>query len=263
MSSHELSAVSVPIAPSGAALQPDAVWHELQRGTSERYRSSGSFALHFARGKLAHDPVFRALLERSAIGAGARVLDIGCGQALLASLLAQCDALAAGGRWPAAWGAAPCGACYTGIDLMSRDIQRAERALAALPQRPQLLCGDMRRVAFEACDVAIALDVLHYVERTAQDEMLQRIRAALAPRGRLLLRVGDASQRWRFAVSQWVDRAVTLSRGHAVPPTWGRPLSSWQAALQELGFAVHAVPMSRGTPFANVLLLCELEAQPR
>jgi hypothetical protein len=85
----------------------------------------------------------------------------------------------------------------------------------------------------------------------------------LAPRGRLLLRVGDASQRWRYATSQWVDRVVTSVRGHRVPPTWGRTLQQWGTALRDLGFAVRAVPMSRGTPFANVLLLCDLEARPR
>ena len=84
--------------------------------------------------------------------------------------------------------------------------------------------------------------------------MLARIRAALGARGRLLLRVGDASQRWRFATSQWVDRVVTSVRGHRAPPTWGRTLEQWRAALDALGFAVTPLPMSQGTPFANVLL---------
>jgi hypothetical protein len=88
--------------------------------------------------------------------------------------------------------------------------------------------------------------------------VLARIRAALGPGGRLLLRVGDASQRARFAASQWVDRVVTWVRGHRAPPTWGRTLDDWREALQALGFTVQARPMSRGTPFANVLLQCEL-----
>jgi SAM-dependent methyltransferase len=262
MSSYELGAASsVPMVPSSAAMQPNAAWRKLHRGASDRYRDCGRFAWQFARGKLGRDPMFRALLEHAMIAPGARVLDIGCGQGLMASLLAQCDAMAAGGRWPSAWGVAPCGTRYTGVELMQRDIARGQRALASLPHPPQLVCGDMRDTPFEACDVVVVLDVLHYIERHAQDQVLARIRAALAPRGRLLLRVGDASQRWRFAISQWVDWAVTMPRGHHTPPTWGRTLSQWHAALQGLGFSVHAVPMSRGTPFANVLLLCDLEAR--
>jgi 2-polyprenyl-3-methyl-5-hydroxy-6-metoxy-1,4-benzoquinol methylase len=258
-----LSAASVSITPAAAALPPNAAWRHLQRGASNRYRDGGPFTWHFARGKLARDPVFRALLERGAIAPGARVLDIGCGQGLLASLLAQCDGLSADGRWPACWGTAPRAVRYTGVDLMQRDIERAENALATLPNRPKLLCGDMRHTAFETCDVVTVLDVLHYIEHAAQDDVLARLRDALAPRGRLLLRVGDASQRWRYATSQWVDRVVTSVRGHRVPPTWGRTLQQWGTALRDLGFAVRAVPMSRGTPFANVLLLCDLEARPR
>jgi len=86
------------------------------------------------------------------------------------------------------------------------------------------------------------------------------VHAALAPQqGRLLLRVGDAASTRGFAISQWVDRTVTRIRGHKVSPTWGRPLADWIALLQRLGFAdVRSVPMSEGTPFANVLLVADV-----
>jgi SAM-dependent methyltransferase len=256
INAHGAHASAVPAAT--APMSPHAAWLHLHRVATDRYRGSGRFTWHFARGKLARDPVFRALLERGSIAAHARVLDIGCGQGLLASLLAACDALAAAHRWPAEWPAAPAHTRYTGIDLMPRDIQRAERALGTLAPPPALVCGDMRTTVFDACDVVVVLDVLHYVDITAQDDVLARIRAALSPRGRLLLRVGDASQTWRFATSQWVDRVVTSVRGHRAPPTWGRTLDQWRAALRSLGFTVTPLPMSQGTPFANVLLDCEV-----
>ncbi|MCC7455672.1 MAG: class I SAM-dependent methyltransferase [Nitrospira sp.] len=244
--------------PAGTPASPQAAWRVLHRAASEPYRAGGRFALHFARGKLGFDPVFRALLERGAITPGARVLDIGCGQALLASLLAQCQAAATAGLWPTAWGPAPTHTRYTGIDLLPRDIERAECALAGLSPPPQLHCGDMRRLAFGPCDVAVLLDVLHYVDHAAQHDVLLRVRQALAPHGRLLLRVGDAAQVRRFRISQWVDHAVTRVRGHRVPPTWGRTLPQWRDALHALGFHVIALPMSGGTPFANMLLVCNL-----
>ena len=256
MSSHELRASAVRRATS---LSPQAAWHRLHDAASARYRRSGRFAWHFARGKLARDPVFRALLEGGGVAPHARLLDIGCGQGLLASLLAACDSMASSHLWPATWAPAPIGTRYTGIDLMPRDIARAQQALSPLARQPQLICGDMCTTPFEPCDVVVVLDVLHYVDIAAQDAVLARIRVALGSGGRLLLRVGDASQRWRFAASQWVDRVVTSVRGHRTPPTWCRTLDQWHAALQAIGFTVRALPMSHGTPFANVLLHCEAQ----
>ena len=109
-----------------------------------------------------------------------------------------------------------------------------------------------------ACDVVVILDVLHYVDHAAQLGVLQKVRQALAPRGRLLLRVGDAANQRGFAISQWVDHVVTLARGHRVPPTWGRTLQAWTSLLQGLGFVVRSIPQSQGTPFANVLLVADL-----
>src|SRR5262245_2986029 len=258
MNPRELGIAAPSLGSSRSGLQPERAWRHLHRAASAHYRRCSPFAWHFARGKLKHDPVFRALLASSAIAPGSRVLDIGCGQALLASLLAECDALAACNQWPASWGTPPSGASYSGIELMPADVARAERALQSLPSPPRLICADMRSIAFDPCDVIVVLDVLHYVDLDAQDRMLGRIAAALRPGGRLLLRVGDPAQRARFWVSRWVDRMVTLVRGHAAPPTWSRTLPQWRATLQEFGFSVHERPMSQGTPFANVLLVCDL-----
>jgi SAM-dependent methyltransferase len=138
---------------------------------------------------------------------------------------------------------------------MGKDVERARRALAHLPEMPTLVEGDMTRADFSPCDVVVILDVLHYVDIAAQDRVLERVHAALRPGGRLLLRIGDQSSARGFAASQWVDRIVTAIRGHTVAPTWGRPLEQWKGALTRLGFAVQAVPKSEGTPFANVLLV--------
>ncbi len=244
-------------------MQPDAAWQALHTAACAPYRAAGRFAWHWARGKLGRDPVFRGMLERGDLPAHARVVDIGCGQGLLASLLAACASAAEQGRWPAAWPTAPSAGSWLGIELMPRDVARGEQALAALQPRPRFVNDDMRRAPLPPCDVVVILDVLHYVDHAEQRQLLERVAQALRAgqgSGRLLLRVGDAASRRGFAVSQWVDRVVTLARGHRVPPTWGRPLTAWTALLSELGFQrVHAVPMSQGTPFANVLLVADLK----
>ena len=64
------------------------------------YRSAGRFAWKFAQGKLKGDPMFFAMLELGLIPDGDRLIDLGCGQGLLASWLLEARALHESGNWP-------------------------------------------------------------------------------------------------------------------------------------------------------------------
>jgi hypothetical protein len=88
-----------------------------------------------------------------------------------------------------------------------------------------------------------------------QIQVLRRVRAALPAQGLLLLRIGDAGAGLRFRCSQWVDKVVMLCRGHAWVRTHCRSAAQWGTLLRECGFDVQFAPMSRGTPFANVLMI--------
>lgn len=227
----------------------DAEWLDLTARASAYYARAGRFALHFARGKLRGDPAFRALIERGLVPPGARVLDLGSGQSLLAAL-----ALAARERGLPA----PRLRSYTGIELMRSDVLRAREALVPVARDAlalDIVQGDLRDARFPACDVVLVLDVLHYLDPAWQDGVIARVRQSLAPDGVLLLRVGDAAAGWRFHASVWVDHLVTAVRGHGVGRLHCRPLAGWRRALARLGFEVEPIPMSAGTPFANVLLV--------
>lgn len=255
-----MTSTAVPQHPPAAVDPTDGAWRELHRAASAPYRKAGRFAWHWARGKLARDPAFRALLQRGLLPHGARVVDIGCGPALLASLLQACGDLQARGGWPAAWPGLPSASAYTGIELLPREVARACAALAAAPLAPQVQQADMRDATLPPCNVVVMLDVVHYIDPAAQAVLLQRVRDALrhAQPGRLLLRVADDSQRQRYRLTQWTDRVIFTLRGHRGARTWGRPLAGWTELLQGLGFSVQPLPMSEGTLFANVLLVCEL-----
>lgn len=225
------------------------------------YRPLGKFAWHFARGKLGGDPAFAGLLQRGLIPARARVLDIGCGQGLLAALLGSLTGDSPAERaWPAGWAPPPSGVQVHGIELMPRDVERAQQALGHLGERARFTLGNMCTTEFTPADVVVILDVLHYVDYAAQDDVLRRVREALAPGGALLLRVGDAAAGLPFKISNWVDAVVFFLRGHSSSRLYCRPLGDWQALLQKLGFAVDTVPMHAGTPFANILLVARKPA---
>lgn len=248
-----MSAVLAHASRAIGASEP--AWRRLIDRARAPYRGAGRFAWYFARGKLGFDPVFRHLVASGLIAPNARVLDLGCGQGLLASLLQACTAMRDAGEWPRDWPDAPAGARVTGIELMPRDVERARTALGTASCT--FVCGDMRREPFPVSDIVVILDVLHYVTHAEQHDILQRARAVLAPGGSLLLRVGDAGAHRGFALSQWVDRVAARLRGHAVPPTNARPLAAWVTLLQGLGLRVTTQPMSQGTPFANVLLVAQ------
>lgn len=224
----------------------------LLEAACEPYRRAGRFAYHFARGKLRTDPVYRAILELGLLQGRAQVLDLGCGQGLLAAWLRAAERCYRCGSWPRTWPPAPQALSTRGIEMMERDVERARRALGSICE---ISLADIRTTAFGTVDAVVILDVLHYMGPQSQLELLRRVRAALPPRGLLLLRVGDAAGGLRFRYGQWSDRLVMILRGHAAVAQHCRSVAQWRGLLRECGFESEARPMSRGTPFANVLLV--------
>jgi SAM-dependent methyltransferase len=225
----------------------------LIESASGLYRTAGRFAWHFARGKLAGDPVFAAILAQGLLSGRARILDLGCGQGLLAAWLLAAQASEHSGTWPRQWPPAPRPRSLVGIESHPPEVRRARLALGACSRIVQ---ADFRAVDYGQADAIVMLDVLHYNDYASQEAVLARARAALAPGGALLLRVGDAAGGVRFALSLLVDRAVALARRRRPVRFRCRPLTEWQQLLARLGFVTRAVPMSAGTPFANFLLIC-------
>jgi SAM-dependent methyltransferase len=228
---------------------------------SAHYRAAGRFALYWARGKLAGDPFFAALLARGLLGNRSRVLDLGCGQGLLAAWLlaaGACHSSDAPHAWPQDWPAPPRLRHYTGIDINPREVARGRRAFARDPGADvRILQGDIRDLNFASADAVVILDVLHYLDRQSQEQVLRRVRDALSPQGLLLLRVADQAGGARFAMGKTWDRAVTLVRCRRWVHFTPRPLLAWEQLLAGCGFRTQALPMSAGTPFVNVLLYAE------
>ena len=233
----------------------DPTVRALVAAASIRYRPVGRFAWYFARGKLAGDPAFAAILRRGLLSDRARILDLGCGQGLLASWLLAAQATQLEGGWPSDWPPAPAPRQLLGVDVNANEVARAR---AALGDRAWIVQGDIRHVDYGSVDAIVMLDVLHYTDQASQEAVLSRARAALAPHGVLLLRVGDADGGAAFALSKLVDRIVALARRRELPRLTCRPVREWRALLEKLGFLTEVLPMHEGTLFANVLLIGKL-----
>jgi SAM-dependent methyltransferase len=228
---------------------------------SAGYRDSGRFARCFARGKFARDPLFAAILAGGLLQGCPRLLDLGCGQGLLAAWLLAARALHAGaapGTWPHDWPAPPPLERYTGVEINPREAARARAIGARFGLADfRIVQGDVRHVDYVEADAIVILDVLHYMERASQESVLAKARAALAPGGRLLLRVGDAAGGISFSVSRVVDTAVALVRRRRLLRLYCRPLREWLAVLAGTGFSARVVARYRGPAFSNVVLTAQ------
>ena len=253
-----------PRVPAPGSAPVRALQRQLVDLASARYRNNGRFAYHFSRGKLGGDPMFIELLRLGAFSgqrsAGTRFLDLGCGQAVFASWVIAARALVDQGRWPADWPEPPQVASLRALELMPNDVTRGQAGFADDP-RVQVELGDICHADFGQADVVTILDVIHYIPRAAQDDVLRRIRTALAPGGVLVMRVGDAAAGWPFRLSRWADQAITLGRGHGWAQLHCRSAAEWSGALDALGFQVHPVPTPGGLPFANVMLIAHAPAE--
>jgi SAM-dependent methyltransferase len=224
---------------------------------SAYYRGAGRFAWHFARGKLRGDPAYETILRQGLLARRQHLLDLGAGQGLLAAwLLAARAAYAAERAWPQGWPAPPELRSYTGIEINPQEVRRARRAFALDPGAAvQIVHGDIRNVDYGSPDAVVILDVLHYNDCASQERILKRVRAALAPGGTLLLRVGDADGGLSFGLSKSFDRTVALLRRSRWLQLHCRALREWQELLERCAFEAQPVPMQHGATFSNTLLL--------
>jgi SAM-dependent methyltransferase len=215
-----------------------------------------------ARGKLRGDPVFAGILREGLLVGAERILDLGCGQGLLAAWLnaAQRRWDERPHLWPPEWPAPPRPTSFRGIELQARDVWRATMALG---ERAQFEVGDIANADFGDVDAIVILDVLHYLDEQAQLRVLDNACAALSPEGTLLLRVGDAGSGIRFTVGQCIDWTVVVARYRRTPKMFWRPVHEWQRLLTARGFRSEALPMSAGTPFANTLLIARPQKKAR
>lgn len=213
------------------------------------YLGAGFYYWQFARGKLRYDPVFITLLRSGLLPARGQLLDLGCGQGVLLSLLVAAREHYRNGAWPEGWPPPPLDLELHGLD---RRKDRVRAARCALGGHARIELHDALDAVLPSCAAIVMVDVMLYLTEAQQDRLLARAADAVESGGLLLLREADADGGAAFELTRWSERIVAAARGEFGPLHY-RGARGWSAALEALGFAVHSKPMSQGTPFANVL----------
>lgn len=211
--------------------------HPAVARVAARYRDTGRFARHYVAAKLRTDPVHADLLALAAAEGGfGAVVDAGCGRGQLGLLLLEAGVAAS----------------VLGLDRNAAHLAAGTRASGTLAWRGQHQDFG-HAAALPAADTVLLIDVLYQLDTAAQIALLHG--AAHAARARVIVRTADPDLGFRARLSEALERAGRRVWPHSGARVNARPIAALAAPLQQAGFRVAITPCSRGTPFANVMLV--------
>jgi uncharacterized protein (DUF2062 family) len=228
----------------------DAWFLDLVRSASDRYVTASIAAWEFARGKLRGDPIYRAAVCGGLLPSGGTLIDIGCGGGLTLALLADARSRFRAGDWPTGWPPPPQFERMIGIETRPRAAAIAREALGS---DAEIVADDARRTPLAPCRAVLLFDVLHMIPADQQEALIAAIAAALQPGGVALVREADAAAGWRFVAVRIGNRLKALAVGRWRQRFSFRRTDDWLARFAAHGLAGEVFPMSKGTPFANVM----------
>ena len=222
---------------AGSAI-PDSSSDELLEAavlrTIERYRRAPVADRFYVAGKLRSDPLTRMLAALP--GDFGRVLDAGAGRGQFGLLLSEL------GR-------------VKQLIAFDGDRRKIELFRVAAGDSAHVELRDLLDFPGGDADTLLLIDVLHYLPRAEQDELLRRA-AMHVLRGRIVVRELDAAPGVRSSVTrafEWLAKVTGYNRGRAARRY--RPASEIVAALTARGFSCQVLGASDGTPFGNVLIV--------
>jgi uncharacterized protein (DUF2062 family)/SAM-dependent methyltransferase len=243
-----LGVAAATYATSGASRRDPlaALWES----ASDPYLPFSITAWEFARGTLRGDPLYRTTVTAGFSRDGGILVDVGCGQGLMLSVLAQAQRQWAAGTWPAGAPPPPRFDRLVGIEVRPRIARLARQALGPAVE---ILSSDARE-AMPPADAMLFFDILHMVPPDDQERLIARAVAALGPGGTILIREADPSGGWRFMMVRLGHRLKSIVVGQWSQSFHFRTSTEWASLLSREGLDVTVQPLADGTPLANVML---------
>ena len=201
-------------------------------------RYEGQWLQGYARGKLRSDPAFAAVFQ-CVKDAPLPVLDVGCGVGLLEFYLRERGF------------ASP----LHGFDFDAPKIAQAQRSASAHDKAVTFSVADAGHVLPGERGHVVMLDVLHYLDATAQGDLLERVAERIAPGGLCLIRETPRDATWRFRATQIEElfiRSILWMKSGAVHfPT----IEEVVAPFARRGFSAQVRPLWGRTPFNSHLFI--------
>ena len=231
-----------------SARKADKRFAILANRAANRYLATSITAWEFARAKLLWDPVYEDVTFGGVLEPGRTLLDAGCGQGLMLSLLAEIRREVA----DAQRGGPPVFGQLIGIEVRPRI---AALARAALAHDAEILQDNVLDVAMPAVDAVLAFDVLHMITADEQQSLVASFVSALQPGGVILVREADAGGGWRFCLVRLGNQLKRIATGNWRRRLTFRTSTEWTALFERAGLTVGVVPVRKRTLFANVLFL--------
>jgi uncharacterized protein (DUF2062 family)/2-polyprenyl-3-methyl-5-hydroxy-6-metoxy-1,4-benzoquinol methylase len=214
----------------------------IERAAS-RYIEAGVTAWEFANGKLRGDRVYLEVLRSGLLPQSGTIVDLGCGQGLMLSLIVSARDLYGRGEWPAGYPPPPLAATLIGIELRAKIAAMAARALAG---QATIVEQDIVRAPLARCDAVLVFDVLHLIPPADQLRILKAIRAALVPGGLLIVREANAAAGPGFQAVRFGNRLTAIVQGKWRRTFHFRTIDEWRSVLESSGFSI--IPEDGGGP---------------
>jgi 2-polyprenyl-3-methyl-5-hydroxy-6-metoxy-1,4-benzoquinol methylase len=198
---------------------------------------------YYVVSKLRRDPFVRAIAELGPLG---DVLDIGCGRGQLDVFLLESGAARS----------------IRGCDWDADKIALAKRAADGLNASFEV--ADVGAADLKTADTVLLVDVLHYLDLAAQDELLRAAARMVRPGGRLIVREATTREGWRSVVTALVERISRLVRLNLGARIAMRDVRrDVVEMLENESLSCTVEPCWAGTPFSNVIVVATRPAQSR
>lgn len=226
-----MAAIVVHLRPKGSA---ESTLRDRVRFVNERFSRCTRPARSFVRWKFRLDRIF-GLLAAEGLGSGT-VVDLGCGYGMALGFAAYGES----------------GRRILGCDLDAHRIAAARQALGSL--NSDVTVADVRDFDLPPAGLILIMDVLQYLTAAEQATLLNRCCSALAPDGKLIIRVHDLDCGARSAITMAFERLIFACSGAGVLPQI-LPIAEYRRILGDAGMQLQELRFRNRLPLAHVLLI--------